>query len=177
MFIRRVVSVVSVAVAIHASAAAAELLPAPTVEYVADSAVEFGTENFHSRLYYAPHQVMINRLDKGVVWLLVPEKQMYMEIRAGEAPPTGDISGFEVQRTAMGREQVNGIDTTKFKVIMTSPADETYEGFMWMSESGLLMRVDAQSGEDIIRMELTNVVIQTQDPKLFEIPPRYKRTN
>ena len=92
-----------------------------------------------------------------------------------------DPSDMDVQQTAVGEETVNGIKTTKSKVIATKKDGSKIGGFFWTTKDGITVKMDllSKEGDKKMRMssELTNLKIGKQDPKLFEIPPGYTKND
>ena len=158
--------------------------PEPTVEYSADSTMETeGGMMMKSRVYHAPMKqrmemggaggsVTIIRKDKNVVWQLMGD--MYMEMPMDQSNAS-DMGGFDIQeQTEVGEETVNGMKTTKTKIIATKPDGSKFGGFFWTTKDGVTVKMDllAKDGDRKMRMasELTNVKIEKQDPALFEVP-------
>ena len=164
--------------------------PEPKVEYSADSTMEIeGGMTMKSRVYHAPGKqrmemggeggnVTIMRKDKKVIWMLMGN--MYMETPMNQSD-SQDPSDMDVQQTAVGDETVNGIKTTKSKVIMTKKDGSKFGGFFWTTKDGITVKMDllSKEGDKKMRMssELTNLKIGKQDPKLFEIPPGYTKND
>jgi hypothetical protein len=112
--------------------------------------------------------------------MLMPEGHQYMEMPIGVGlESSGDLVGYDIQRTAMGKEKVNGLDTTKYKTVMNSPEGFRLEGFMWVSTQGIVVKMEASSSSaehgGHMRMELSGIRLGKQDPKLFEIPAGYDK--
>lgn len=164
--------------------------PEPKVEYSADSTMETeGGMTMKSRIYHAPGkqrmemggeggQVTIMRKDKKVMWMLMGNMYMESQINQSESQ---DPSDMDMQQTAVGEETVNGIKTTKSKVIMTKKDGSKFGGFFWTTKDGITVKMDllSKEGDKKMRMssELTNLKIGKQDPKLFEIPPGYTKND
>ena len=146
--------------------------PEPTVEYSADSTMETeGGMTMKSRVYHTPTKqrmemggadgsVTIIRKDKKVVWQVMGD--MYM-------------GGFDIQeQTEVGEETINGLKTTKTKIIATKPDGSKFGGFFWTTKEGVTVKMDllSKEGDKKMRMasELTNVKIEKQNPALFEVP-------
>jgi len=166
----------------------------PDVEYSADEHME--TEDFamQAKVYHAPgkerreqdmsgmRQIMIMRSDKGVVWMLMPEQKMYMEMKMKMdqgKKDASDIKDYKIEYTVVGEEIVNGMNTTKSKVIMTDKKDNKFSGFMWVSKEGIMVKMDTVSkveGANMrVKMERMNIKIQRQDSQLFEVPSGYNK--
>lgn len=162
--------------------------PEPKVEYSADSTMETeGGMTMKSRIYHSPGKqrmemggkdgsVSIIRRDKKVMWQLMGD--MYMEMPLSQSQDPHDM---DVQMTTVGEETVNGIKTTKSKVIATKKDGSKFGGFFWTTKDGITVKMDLLSKEGNEKMritqELTNLKIGKQDPKLFEIPPGYTKND
>ena len=79
----------------------------------------------------------------------------------------------------MGTETVNGVQTTKYKIIMTGPKGEKLGGFSWITNEGIVVKMDAiavdKKSKERIKMELKNLKIGHVDPSMFEIPKDYTK--
>lgn len=164
--------------------------PEPKVDYSADSTMETeGGMTMKSRIYYSPGKqrlemggaggnVSIIRRDKKVLWNLMGN--MYMEMSL-DSKDSQDPHDMDVQQTAVGEETINGVKATKYKVIMTKKDGSKFGGFFWTTKDGITVKMDllSKDGDKKIRMmqELTNLKIEKQDPKLFEIPPGYTKND
>jgi hypothetical protein len=124
--------------------------------------------------------ITIRRDDLGKQWMLMPTERMYMETQAGQ-PAMGQArsepTDYETELTTVGPEAVNGLSTTKSKVIMTGKDGSKMGGFWWTTDDGVLVKMDVigVDGNTNARMkrELSNIVFAPQDPALFEIPAGY----
>ena len=158
-------------------------VPEPKVDYSADSVMEAESHTLKGKIHYTPGKqrqemggddgmVMIIRRDKQVIWQLMGD--MYMEMPMGQSE-SNDLENMDVEQTVVGEETVNGIKTTKSKVIATMADGRKFGGFFWTTKEGITVKMDLlmKEGEkkDRIMMELSNLKIAKQDPKLFEPPP------
>ena len=162
----------------------------PKVDYSADSTMEAeGGMTMKSRVYHSPGKqriemggaggsVSIIRRDKKVMWQLMGN--MYMEMSLNR-PDSQNPQDMDVEQTAVGEETVNGVKTTKYKVIATKKDGKKFGGFFWTTKDGITVKMDllSKEGDKKFRMsqELTNLKIGKQDPKLFEIPPGYTKND
>lgn len=89
-----------------------------------------------SRVYHSPGKermerggedgmVTIIRKDKKVVWQLMDN--MYMELPF--QPDANSPENMDIQQTVVGEETVNGVKTTKSKVIATKKDGSKFGGF------------------------------------------------
>lgn len=172
---------------IAAAANAAEWRP-PQVEYTADSYFETAQGVMQGKVYYSPGKerreytesgekmIMIVRHDKKRVWMLIPEEKMYMDMQmTGERGE--DMSAWKIQQTRVGDETVNGVRTTKYKIIMTSPKGSKMGGFFWTTPENILVKMDAiavdKGSKERMKTELKNLQITSQKASLFEVPAGY----
>jgi outer membrane lipoprotein-sorting protein len=165
-----------------------------TVEYSADSELETAEISMKGHVNYAPTRerremvtdggdkmITIMRPDKKVAWILMPSEKMYMETNIAQAAgkDNTDPSQYKIEQTVIGPETLNGVQTTKSKIIMTGPKGEKMGGFMWMTKENIMVKMDAIAIEKNQKMrfktELTNLKIGKQDASLFEIPPGYSK--
>jgi len=166
----------------------------PQVEYSADSAMETAEVSMKGHVNYAPMRerremvtdggdkmIMITRLDKKVAWTLMPSEKMYMEMDLAQASAQAkdDTSKYKIEQTVVGPESLNGVNTTKSKIIMTGPKGEKMGGFMWTTKDNIVVKMDAiaieKNDKHRFKTELTDLKVGKQDPALFEIPQGYSK--
>jgi len=182
----------SVAMMIAGAVQAASSSP-PQVEYSADSVLETAEVSMKGHVNYTPTRerremsmgsggdkmITIMRQDKKVSWTLMPSEKMYMEASIAQAKTSADPSSYKVEQTVIGPETVNGVSTTKSKIIMTGPKGEKMGGFMWTTKDNIVVKMDAiaidKKQKHRYKTELTNLKVGKQDPKLFEVPAGYEK--
>jgi hypothetical protein len=165
----------------------------PEVEYSADSYMETADAVIHGPLYVTrgkerreylqdgERMVMIIRHDKKVMWMLMPDDKMYMEMKTTEESKksTDDLSNYKIEQTTVGPEVVNGVNTTKSKIIMAGRKGEKLGGFWWQTKEGIIAKMDViavdKGSKNRIKSELKNLKVGNQDPRLFEIPSGYSK--
>lgn len=166
----------------------------PQAEYSADSTMQTEEGTIQQKIFVTPTKerkemltgagdggVMIFRFDSKVLWILMPSEKMYMEnsMAGGQRPQRDDPAQWTYEDTAMGEETLNGIRVTKYKTIATSTDGKKYGGFSWRTREGISIKQDLlyKEGNNKKRMliELTNVQIGRQDPRLFEIPEGFTK--
>lgn len=184
-YIGVVVSTVLIPLAVNAAS-----LPEPKVDYSADSTMETeGGMTMKSRVYHSPGKqrmemggaggnVTIIRRDKKVMWQLMGNMYMEMSMDQLESP---DLTSMDVEQSVVGDETVNGVQTTKYKMIATKKDGSKFGGFFWTTKDGIPMKMDllSKEGDRKIRMasELTNLKVEKQNPALFEIPAGYTKND
>lgn len=125
--------------------------------------------------------ITITRRDKKMAWTLMPAEKMYMEMSLAQASAENkaDPSQYQIEQTIVGPETVNGINTTKGKIVMTGADGAKMGGFMWLTKENIMVKMDViaidKKDKMRIKTELTNLKIGKQDAKLFEIPAGYDK--
>jgi hypothetical protein len=175
-------------------AAPALAMQPASVEYSADWNMETADGAVKGKIYQAPNKerremnndgekmVMIMRRDKKMAWNLMPSERMYMEMKLSD-PKVGrdDPMNYDVEQTVVGPDTVNGVKTTKSKIIMKEkkPNGSKMGGFWWMTKENIMMKLDVISVDkgkkDRMKMELDNLKIGKQDASLFEVPSGYSK--
>lgn len=166
--------------------------PDVKVDYSADSTMETeGGMTMKSRIHHSLNKdrmemggsdgmVSIIRKDKKVVWQLMGD--MYMEMPMDASNASGMEALDIVEQTEVGQETINGIKTTKSKIVaVKKDGSGKFGGFFWTTKEGITVKMDmlSKEGDKKLRMtsELTNLKIEKQDPALFEIPPGYTKND
>jgi len=181
-------------VAGFALAAPAMAMQPTKVEYSADWSMETADGTSKAKVYHAANMerremddggekmIMIMRRDKKLAWNLMPSERMYMEKKIGDPKISkSDPMNYDVEQTTVGPETINGVKTTKSKIIMTEkkPNGSKMGGFWWLTKEGIMMKLDVISVEkgkkDRMKMELANLKISRQNSALFEIPSGYTK--
>ncbi|TKB63066.1 MAG: hypothetical protein E8D48_07235 [Nitrospira sp.] len=173
-------------------AVSAALPPEVQVDYSADSTMETeGGMTMKSRIYHTANKdrmemggsdgmTSITRKDKKVVWQLMGN--MYMEMLMDTSNTSGMDAFDIVEQTEVGQETINGVKTTKSKVVaVKKDGSGKFGGFFWTTKEGITVKMDmlSKEGDKKMRMtsELTNLKIEKQDPALFEIPVGYTKND
>lgn len=124
------------------------------------------------------NQITIFRNDKRLVWVLMPEEMMYMEMdgSGGQNMATVDPDDLEKmgKREYLGKETVNGYQCSKYR--FTHKDASLGAGTFWISEklnSPIKMEMDGPSGHMIT--EYLNIREKTLPGTLFDIPSGYQK--
>lgn len=121
--------------------------------------------------------VMLYRHGGSKAQMLMPQG-MYMEFDLGTEQNEQVEEYRLIERTKVGRETVNGFDTTRYRVIYGGP-DGRYEGDAWFTDDNIGVRCDmtATTEGDSTRVlfEITQLDLGPQADQLFEIPAGYQK--
>lgn len=152
--------------------------------------LKFETEEMTgtSKVYYKPgkirdelnmggeQSVMIRQLDTNKAYMLMPAMpNMYMEIDPGQNQGKNQAPEYKlVSREVVGKEEVNGMQTTKYKSVYESK-DGKFGGFTWYTEDNIAVKgfmIHEQKGDkQRLKFELSNLQREPQQDSLFELPP------
>jgi len=174
-----------------ASAAHAQLDLQPTVAFSAWRVITAGAATMEGPYYYAPGKhrsemtmegqtfTAIIREDREVLWTLLPQQNMYMELTfdARELGSGGAFEGSDiVESREIGTEEVNGHRTTKYEVTVRDPGGQTATGTLWATAQMIPVRMDMvlEDGESVV-VELRDIEVGPQPDSLFEVPAGYTR--
>lgn len=122
-----------------------------------------------------PGGVAITRMDKNIVWMLIPEQRMYMEQpvdRRMSVSAREKVDG-ELERKELGIETINGRVAKKYLVTYDS-GGRRESVYQWIDQSaGMPVKTAAVDGS--WSSEFRNIDTRPQDPALFEIPTGYQK--
>ncbi|MBX3301399.1 MAG: hypothetical protein KF693_04220 [Nitrospira sp.] len=166
--------------------------PEVQVDYSADSTMETeGGMTLKSRIYHTADKdrmemgasdgmTTIIRKDKKVIWQLMGD--MYMEMPMNDSNASGMDALEIIEQAEVGQETVNGMKTTKSKVVaVKKDGSGKFGGFFWTTKEGITVKMEmlSKEGDKKMRMasELTNIKLGKQDPALFEIPAGYTKND
>ncbi len=117
--------------------------------------------------------ITISRMDKKVVWMLMPSQNMYMEqpINLHAAASVQEKVEGEIERKAEGAETVNGVKTTKYRITaeMQGRRESIYQ---WVDES-IKFPIKTAAVDGSWSTEFKNISQAQQPAQLFEIPAGY----
>ena len=115
--------------------------------------------------------VVIRRFDLNKFWMLIGHG-MYMEVSPDETEEkTRDYT--LVSREKIGRETVNGMDTTKYKSIYET-SDGKFGGFTWFTDDNIAVKAfmvhESKGEKQRMKFEFKSLQRGSQDDALFELP-------
>lgn len=115
--------------------------------------------------------VIIRRFDLDKFWMLIGHG-MYMEVSPEETEQkTRDYK--LISREKIGRETVNGMETTKYKSIYET-SDGKFGGFTWFTDDNIAVKafmVHQSKGEkQRMKFEFKSLTRGNQKDELFELP-------
>ncbi len=121
--------------------------------------------------------ITIMRTDRGVMWVLMPEQKMYMEMSLNLGKSFAEAARdpeAKVERESLGMEQIGPYHCEKHRVRMTYKG-AVYTGLQWAAKEldGFVVKMVDEKTKATTEYE--NIRLGPQDPALFEIPPGYQK--
>ncbi len=121
--------------------------------------------------------ITITRMDKKVVWSIMPEQKIYMEMpfdpkSAAESAPKEKFKG-EIERKLVGSETFDGHPTKKY-LITYKEGNATSKVYQWWA-TDINFPVKTADLNNKWVQEYRNMKIGPQPNGLFELPSGYKK--
>jgi hypothetical protein len=127
--------------------------------------------------------IAIDRYDRKVIWSIMPEQKMYVEMQIpGGADMADAMNGLAkgmmkdapIKHESLGSEQVNGLQCDKSRTTMTWQGI-TGSSIEWSAKDlgGFVVKKQDDTLGEVT--EYKNIQLGPQDPSLFELPPGYKK--
>ena len=124
------------------------------------------------------NQIMIFQKEKGIVWVLMPQLKMYMEMTAGGqqdmSPPTPEEMEKMGDKKYLGEEKVNGYKCKKYSY--TSNDTSVGTSTMWISKKlNFPIKTEMEGSSGPMSMEYKNIQEKKIPDSLFNLPAGYKK--
>ncbi len=186
--LRRFAVLMDLLLAALPGAARATLLGDAAVAYSAERTVIVDGRRYTGMVFHTPghdrHEQQIQGIAEVIILdakakqgvLVLPALRTYVAFAFPRL--MAEFDDPRLRRDAVGRERINGVRTTKYRVDHTVADGSRADGFAWVSGEGIVMRLDGTltrpSGRRLaIQMELANLALAPQDPGLFALPAGY----
>jgi len=156
------------------------------LEFSADTITTMKGMKTKGKMYFKPDKfrvdmevpmqmIMITRIDKKVVWSIIPEEKIYMEMPFDlkKKPMVDEKIDGEVERKYLGDETIDGHPTKKYLVTfkVNGQTEQIYQ--WWATDIKLAIKSAAVDGSWV--HEFKNVKTGPQPENLFELPAGYKK--
>ena len=158
------------------------------MEFSADQTTRIGKSTMTGKIYFQPDRwrvemasaegpkVSINRLDRAVTWLLLPNRS-YVELplRIDQIPRVGPTIEGEVARKHVGNEPVSGRKTEKYEVTVESDGKRQII-YQWVAPD-IKFTMKTASADGKWESVYSSVTIGPQRPDLFDLPAGYTKVS
>jgi hypothetical protein len=119
--------------------------------------------------------ISIMRLDKKVIWNLMPDQRMYMELPfMGSAEVASMAKDAKIEKESLGSERVGAYHCDKYRVKVTFEG-KVYTSVEWDAKELNGFAVKKADEKGAWTTEYQNVHLGPQDPSLFEVPAGYQK--
>jgi hypothetical protein len=115
----------------------------------------------------------ILRSDKKVIWIVVPEEKMYIEIQSPQIAGSAAKMKGEIKREYLLSETVNGYPAKKYEVHYIDK-DTLHKAHQWIA-SDLNYPIKISGLDGSWSTEYRNIQVGPQADTLFEIPEGFDR--
>ncbi|MEW6418514.1 MAG: DUF4412 domain-containing protein [Nitrospirota bacterium] len=157
------------------------------LEFSADTITTHkGTAKTTGKIYYkadrfrmdmeSPQKVsMITRIDKKVIWNIMHNERMYMEMPFDlkNKPKVEEKFEGEIERKHVGNETIDGHPTKKYLITYKTDNEKHQVYQWWATDINFPVKTSAVDGSWI--QEFKNIKIGSQPDSLFEVPAGYKK--
>jgi len=151
--------------------------------FSADIVMKSGNDVTTGKVFVAPQKmrmemegmITITRMDLKLIWMIMPEEKMYMEmaIKPGQHIPSSDKMEGEVERVLVGSHTIDGKAASKYRItVNTNGQKESF--YQWIaSDSGFPVKMAAL--DNSWSHEYRNLVMAEPAASLFELPGGYTK--
>lgn len=162
----------------------------PAKAHSATQTMTSGRDSFTTQLYREGQKLrmdineqgqsvsVVMRMDKETNYMLMHEMNMYQEVKSKRIKQYQSNMGVEFSnQQKLGRETVNGIQTTKYSADYKDNDGQTGTGVYWVTDDEIVIKgeMQLQRRRKTIETtwELTDLKIADQPDELFEVPAGY----
>lgn len=137
--------------------------------------IYFSGEHFRMDMTSPRPMTTITLLDKKVVWSIMPEEKMYMEIpfNPKREPIVKDKVQGEVDRKLVGTDEIDGHPAKKYLVTYKN-GGEKMQMYQWIA-TDLNFPVKTEAVDGSWSQEYKNIKTGPQPASLFKVPAGYKK--
>jgi hypothetical protein len=129
-------------------------------------------------------QSIIVRLDQNAAWMVLPALKMALGTDLNGLTQLSGAAGVigaadKLKPVAVGTETIEGMRTTKYRVQMNDPDAGQFDGFVWSTGQGVVLKIDGAGEQNgrrgAVRIAFKNVKIGRLDAALFDPPSGYRQ--
>lgn len=167
---------------------AAEPVRKPKVSFSGDMVVKRpGKRSLNIRLYYSATHIrmdviflkrslvtIVDMLKRESVMLL-PHRREFLKVpSSAQARAAIDrLVGVRGNLKAVGQERIDGIATTKYRVVTKTAAGTRFSGHIWLTNDNIMMQTIATTPRGTVHIAMRNLRRGKINPALFVVPSGY----
>ena len=136
----------------------------------------FGKNRFRIDMLSPQNMTVITRIDKKVIWNIMQNKKMYMEMpydAMKNKPMLEEKMEGDVERKQVGTETIDGHPTKKYLVTRKSGGMQHQVYSWWATDINFPIKTAAIDGS--WTQEYKNIKFGAQSDSLFEVPAGYTK--
>jgi hypothetical protein len=121
--------------------------------------------------------VSVFRPDKKVTYVIYPGVQSYQEVALAKAEVEAFEKGLKLEKTALGKETVDGHPCVKNKTVVRNGKASVLEAVTWNATDlkDFPLRIEMKEKANTVRMSFSQVRFVKPEAKQFELPTGYGR--
>jgi hypothetical protein len=137
--------------------------------------IYFKQDRFRMELREPEEMIVITRIDKQVVWNVMPAAKMYLEMpfNIQNKPKVEEKFEGEIERKEVGRETIDGHPTIKY--LITYKADDRKEQVYQWFATDIKFGLKTAAVDGSWTQEFRNVRMESQQDSIFELPSGYQK--
>ena len=119
--------------------------------------------------------ISVFRPDKKATYLIYPGVQSYQELALAKEEAEAFEKGLKPEKTALGKETIDGHACVKHKVLVKSGKGPVLEALTWNATDlkDFPLQIEMKEKGNNVRMRFTQVRFVKPEAKQFEIPAGY----
>jgi hypothetical protein len=119
--------------------------------------------------------ISIFRPDQKTTFILYPGAKKYMTMALAKGETEAMQKGLQVEKTALGKEKIDGHACVKNKVIIKNDKGPVLEATTWNAPDlkDLPIQIETQEKDKRVIMRLTKVQFDKPDASRFDVPKDY----
>lgn len=144
-------------------------------EHETKGKIYFKADRFRMDMKAHEDMIMITRVDKKVIWNIMPAQKMYMEMPFDlkNKPKVEEKFEGELDRKLVGNETIDGHPAKKYLITYKS-GNEKHQVYQWFA-TDINFPVKTSAIDGSWSQEFKNIKIGSQQDSLFEVPAGYKK--
>lgn len=127
----------------------------------------------------ADKTISVVRPDKQATFLIYPSLKAYVQMPMSEADKQALTKEPKMEKTALGKETIDGHSCVKTKVVMKDDKGTAQEATVWSATDlkDFPVQIQAKEKDTTVVMKFKNVQFAKPDAKQFEMPADYTKYN
>jgi hypothetical protein len=127
----------------------------------------------------ADKTISIVRPDKQSTFLVYPSLKAYVQMPMSEADKQALTKDPKIEKTALGKETIDGHPCVKTKIVMKDDKGSAQEAIVWSATDlkDFPVQIEAKEKDTTVVMKFKDVQFAKPDAKQFETPADYTKYN